>query len=243
MKKVVYRREKTHDDSGKLKEPKAGTPAKVVLYCIVVTAVLYVILIFIEKSIVNADDRKEVYVTVKEVPANLEITKANISDYFRLEDRPESVIPDGCITQDIQLLGHITDRVIQNNEIITVSSLSTQDERTKDIEHPIEVSLNASNLSQFVGGVLRTGDYVNVWSVRTDTVNGEKVTQTKNICSHAYVTRTFSSSGEAAGEGDSDIATMIINIVIPAEQEEEFNTAIAEGTLRVGRYLYEYSDR
>ena len=36
---------------------------------------------------------------------------------------------------------------------------------------------------------------------------------------------------------------MIINIVIPAEQEEEFNTAIAEGTLRVGRYLYEYSDR
>ena len=148
---------------------------------------LYALLIFIEKSIVNADDRKEVYVTVKEVPANIEITQVNISDYFRLEDRPESVIPDGCITQDIQLLGHITDRVIQNNEIVTVSSLSTQDERTKDIEHPIEVSLNASNLSQFVGGVLRTGDYVNVWSVRTDTVNGEKVTQTKNICSLSLI--------------------------------------------------------
>lgn len=51
MKKVVYRREKTHDDSGKLKEPKAGTPAKVVLYCIVVTAVLYVLLIFIENRL------------------------------------------------------------------------------------------------------------------------------------------------------------------------------------------------
>ena len=57
------------------------------------------------------------------------------------------------------------------------------------------------------------------------------------------MTRTFSSAGEAAGEVDSDSATMIMNIVTPAEQEEEFNTAIAEGTLRVGRYLYEYSDR
>ena len=34
------------------------------------------------------------YVTVKEVPANIEITQVNISDYFRLEDRPESVIPE-----------------------------------------------------------------------------------------------------------------------------------------------------
>lgn len=83
MKKVVYRREKTHDDSGKLKEPKAGTPAKVVLYCIVVTAVLYVLLIFIEKSIVNADDRRGVYVTVKEVPANIEITEINIFGLFQ----------------------------------------------------------------------------------------------------------------------------------------------------------------
>lgn len=237
MRKIIYQRKKAQEDGS---EPKKGISAKVILYCIIVTAALYVLLIFIEKSIVNADDKAQVYVTVKEVPDNLEISELNIAEYFKIEDRPESVIPDGCITQAEQLVGHITDRALLKNEIITVTSLSTQDERTKDIAHPIEVSLNASNLSQFVGGVLRTGDYINIWSVKSYTVNGETITETENICNHAYVTRTFSSSGEAAAEGDSDMATMIINIVIPAEQEEEFNTAVVDGTLRVGRYLYEY---
>lgn len=241
MKKIVYTRNKTHEDDKELKAVKSGTSAKVILYCIIVTLVLYILMIFIEKSIVNADDKKEVYVAVKQVPDNFEITVSNIADYFKLEDRPESAIPDGCITQDVQLVGFITDRVILKNEIVTTASLSTQDERTKDIAHPIEVSLNASNLAQLVGGVLRTGDYINIWSVKSYTVNGEKMTETKNICRHAYVTRTFSSSGEAATDENSDVATMIINIIIPAEQEKEFNTAIVEGTLRVGRYLYDYN--
>lgn len=238
MKKVVYRRKKVQD--GDEKERKGGTSAKVILYSIVVTAVLYVLLIFVEKTLVNVDDRKEVYVTVKEVPADVEISVINLDEYFKLEERPVSVIPDGSITQSEELVGCITDRAILKNEIVTHTSLSTQDERTKDIAHPIEVSLNASNLAQVVGGVLRTGDYINIWSVKSNNVNGETVTVTKNICSHAYVTRSFSSTGEAAQEGDTDMATMIINVIIPAEMEEEFNTAIVGGTLRVGRYLYDY---
>lgn len=239
MKKIVYRRKKTQENNGDVKEAKGGVSAKVILYSIIVTAALYAVLVFIEKSIVNSDDRSQVYVAVKEVPQNLEISEINIAEYFKFVDRPDSAIPDGCIVQDTGLVGHITDRTISKNEIVTVNSLSTRDERTKDITHPIEVSLNASNLSQFVGGVLRTGDYINIWSVKSCTVNGEDVTETKQICSHAYVTRAFSSSGEAAAEGDSDMAAMIINIVISEEQEEEFNAAIVEGTLRVSRYLYD----
>lgn len=239
MKKIVYRRKKTQENGGDAKAAKGGVSAKVILYSIIVTAALYAVLVFIEKSIVNSDDRSQVYVAVKEVPQNLEISEINIAEYFKFVDRPDSAIPDGCIVQDTGLVGHITDRTISKNEIVTVNSLSTRDERTKDINHPIEVSLNASNLSQFVGGVLRTGDYINIWSVKSCTVNGEDVTETKQICSHAYVTRAFSSSGEAAAEGDSDMAAMIINIVIPEEQEEEFNAAIVEGTLRVSRYLYD----
>lgn len=242
MKKIVYRRKKTQENDGDVKAAKGGVSAKVILYSIIVTAALYAVLVFIEKSIVNSDDRSPVYVAVKEVPQNMEISEINITEYFKLVDRPDSVIPDGCIVQDTGLIGHITDRTISKNEIVTVTSLSTRDERTKDIVHPIEVSLNASNLSQFVGGVLRTGDYINIWSVKSYTVNGEDVTETKQICSHAYVTRAFSSSGEAAAEGDSDMAAMIVNIVIPEEQEEEFNAAIVEGTLRVSRYLYDAAE-
>ena len=198
-------------------------------------------MIFIEKSVINADDNKIVYVAVKEVPENTLVTEENIGTYFEAKERALSAVPDKAIENGAELYGMYTDRVINKNEIVTGESFSSLDERTKDIEHPIEVSLNASNLSQLVGGVLRTGDYINIWSVKSNTINGEKITETKNICSHVYVTRTFSSSGEIASEDNADMATMIVNIIIPAEQEEEFNTAIVEGTLRVGRYLYDYA--
>jgi hypothetical protein len=240
MKRINYRREK--EQGGKeSKENKAGLSARVILYCIIITVVLYVLMIFIEKSVINADDNKIVYVAVKEVPENILVTEENIGTYFEAKERALSAVPDKAIENGAELYGMYTDRVINKNEIVTGESFSSLDERTKDIEHPIEVSLNASNLSQLVGGVLRTGDYINIWSVKSNTINGEKITETKNICSHVYVTRTFSSSGEIASEDNADMATMIVNIIIPAEQEEEFNTAIVEGTLRVGRYLYDYA--
>ena len=84
MKKIVYTRNKTHEDDKELKAVKAGTSAKVILYCIIVTLVLYILMIFIEKSIVNADDKKEVYVAVKQVPDNV----LKLSKRSGINDKP-----------------------------------------------------------------------------------------------------------------------------------------------------------
>ena len=179
------------------------------------------------------------YVSVKEVPENLLITAENIGGYFALMERPLSAVPDNAVENAAELYGKYTGRMIDKNEILTGKSFSSLDERTRGIEHPIEVSLNASSLSQMVGGVIRAGDYINIWAVKNTNINGESVTKTENICTHAYVTRTFTSSGEEASGNDKDKATLVINIIIPAEQEEEFNRAIVEGTVRVGRYMYD----
>ena len=235
MKKIIYRQKK----ADKVKKEKGGVSAKVILCSVIVAAVLYALLIFVEKSIVDSEATKQVYVSVKEVPENLLITAENIGGYFALMERPLSAVPDNAVENAAELYGKYTDRVIDKNEILTGKSFSSLDERTRGIEHPIEVSLNASSLSQMVGGVIRAGDYINIWAVKNTNINGESVTKTENICTHAYVTRTFTSSGEEASGNDKDKATLVINIIIPAEQEEEFNRAIVEGTVRVGRYMYD----
>lgn len=235
MKKIIYRQKK----ADKVKKEKSGVSAKVILCSVIVSAVLYALLIFVEKSIVDSEDTKQVYVSVKEVPENLLITAENIGGYFALMERPLSAVPDNAVENATELYGKYTGRVIDKNEILTGKSFSSLDERTRGIEHPIEVSLNASSLSQMVGGVIRAGDYINIWAVKNTNINGESVTKTENICTHAYVTRTFTSSGEEASGNDKDKATLVINIIIPAEQEEEFNRAIVEGTVRVGRYMYD----
>lgn len=235
MKKIVYRQKK----ADKVKKEKGGVSAKVILCSVIVAAVLYALLIFVEKSIVDSEATKQVYVSVKEVPKDILVTDENMSEYFALKERPLSAVPDNAVSDGKELMGKYTDRVIDKNEILTGKSFSSLDERTKGIEHPIEVSLNASSLSQMVGGVIRAGDYINIWAVKNSNINGESVTESKNICTHAYVTRTFTSSGEEASGNDKDKATLVINIIIPAEQEEEFNRAIVEGTVRVGRYMYD----
>lgn len=235
MKKIVYRQKK----ADKVKKEKGGVSAKVILCSVIVAAVLYALLIFVEKSIVDSEATKQVYVSVKEVPKDILVTDENMSEYFALKERPLSAVPDNAVSDGKELMGKYTDRVIDKNEILTGKSFSSLDERTRGIEHPIEVSLNASSLSQMVGGVIRAGDYINIWAVKNTNINGESVTKTENICTHAYVTRTFTSSGEEASGNDKDKATLVINIIIPAEQEEEFNRAIVEGTVRVGRYMYD----
>lgn len=235
MKKIIYRQKK----ADKVKKEKSGVSAKVILCSVIVSAVLYALLIFVEKSIVDSEDTKQVYVSVKEVPENLLITAENIGGYFALMERPLSAVPDNAVENAAELYGKYTGRMIDKNEILTGKSFSSLDERTRGIEHPIEVSLNASSLSQMAGGVIRAGDYINVWAVKSTNINGESVTKTESICTHAYVTRAFTSSGEEASGNDKDKATLVINIIIPAEQEEEFNRAIVEGTVRVGRYMYD----
>lgn len=235
MKKIVYRQKK----ADKVKKEKGGVSAKVILCSVIVAAVLYALLIFVEKSIVDSEATKQVYVSVKEVPKDILVTDENMSEYFALKERPLSAVPDNAVSDGKELMGKYTDRVIDKNEILTGKSFSSLDERTRGIEHPIEVSLNASSLSQMVGGVIRAGDYINIWAVKNSNINGESVTESKNICTHAYVTRTFTSSGEEAAGDDKDKATLVINIIIPAEQEEEFSRAIVEGTVRVGRYMYD----
>lgn len=235
MKKIIYRTKK----ADRVKKEKGGISAKVILCSVIVSAVLYALLIFVEKSIVDHEETKQVYVSVKEVPENLLITAENMGVYFTLTERPLSAVPDNAVENAAELYGKYTDRIIAGNEILTDKSFSGLDERTKGIEHPIEVSLNASNLSQMAGGVIRAGDYINIWAVKNTNINGESVTESEKICTHAYVTRTFTSSGEEAALDDKEKAALVINIIIPAEQEEEFNRAIVEGTVRVGRYMYD----
>ena len=100
--------------------------------------------------------------------------------------------------------------------------------------------MNANNLSQVVGGILREGDRINIWSVTETNNNGVGKVTAEKICDYAYVTRVFTAAGvQVNAASGNDSAAMVINIIIPEEKEQEFNIALEKGTLRVGRCMYE----
>ena len=214
----------------RIKESRGRTPdVKVLVYSFVVTLTLYALLLFIERTVLSSDDYTTVYVAQTDIGRNTVITADNSGILFAAKERKSDWLPDNCITDISQLVGMMTVQDIVKNEVMTDS-----------IESPIEVAMNANNLSQVVGGILREGDRINIWSVTETNNNGVGKVTAEKICDYAYVTRVFTAAGvQVNADSGNDSAAMVINIIIPEEKEQEFNIALEKGTLRVGRCMYE----
>lgn len=242
MKKIAYKREKNILEKQNKSDNGSHSSIRVrsFVFCLIAAFILYMVMLYIERSVLNSDEKVPVYVTGKEIVKDTLITEENAADYLVCEERSVSELPQGYITDIKEVTDMITDRTYAKNEVITISGFVSEQDRVSEIENPVEVSLNANTLSQVVGGVLRAGDYINIWSVQTASAYDLKTTQAVRICSHAYVTRAFTSSGvQIDRDATEEQATTVINIVIPADKEEEFNLALANGTIRVGRCLYD----
>lgn len=225
-----------------IKEKKQRKPlnVKVLIYSFIVTLVLYALMLFIERTVLESVDYTMVYVAGRDIEKNTTITASNIDDFFSRQERRSDYLPQGCVTDAGQLIGRFTQHAIVKNEIITISALADVDRRVEKIKEPVEVSMNASILSQVVGGVLREGDRINIWSVTEKNQNGEGTIEAEKICDYVYVTRVFTAAGVEVGTNSKeDDAAMVVNIVIPAEKEEDFNIALEKGTLRIGRCMYD----
>lgn len=242
MKKIKYEK-KEQKEKAKLKEQKEARrfSVKLAFYSFIITILLYIIMVFVEKVIINAEDTILVYVSASDIEKDVDITWDNFDMYFKQEYRAISTLPGKIVTNANALVGMITDRQIQENEVITMDSFSSVDNRVKGIVNPVEISFNVANIAQVVGGVLREGDYINIWSVKTVRENGYNDTKAEQICRLAYVTRAFTSTGAEVGRGveNSDEATVVINIIISAKDEAAFNKAIVDGTVRVSRVMYD----
>lgn len=210
------------------------------LYSFLVSFALYVLMLFVERGMLNDKEYVSVYVTASAVDKETVITAENVGVYFTLQVRESNSLPEGYITNTGMLEGKILSRDYVKNEIITMSGFTDIDERIAGIENPVEVSFNAGNLSQVTGGVLRAGDYINIWSVSEGTGYDRSSIMAEPICRYAYVSRVFNASGEEVRNDDRDgHAATVINIIIPSDMEEKFNIALTKGTLRAGRCIYE----
>ncbi len=220
---------------------KDSVNIKVFIYCFIATVILYLMLVAFEAAIIAKDEKIAVYVAMTDIEENVLITEENFGLYFMLEKRSVSSLPADYIINPGDIIGCLTMQSIKAKEIIIADRFVNEWELITDIENPVEVSLNAANLAQVVGGVIRTGDYINIWSVSNRTSNGVQEYEARLIYEKAYVTRVFTSTGEEINREIDEGAAMIINIVIPSSLESVFNKTMAEGQLRLSR-VYDSTD-
>ena len=131
------------------------------LIALVAAIIIFVVLTIIQRNIVNAGEKVSIIVANAEVPAGVTLTQETVQQFFTMQARLKSEVPANSFTSGHQIVGMITARKLSPNEVLTSNALKNEN-YYKDIEDPVELSIDVSKLSHAVSGTLRAGDLVDL---------------------------------------------------------------------------------
>lgn len=220
----------------------------------IVAFILFICLIVIEKSVINQEKKEMVYQVVSDISTGTKVTETNFDSFFKLKEVQVSLIPQNYITDKEAILNKFVNKEYKAKDIITTDGITDTEKMYKDsIENPVEVSFSGASLDVVVSGIIKEGDYINMYGLRTPDVEGNmltmatnnlKLTDSKYTFMHVYVTKVFNSSGEqiestAEASADEDKSTLMFNVIIREQDVEVFNEMTCNCTMKVAKVLYD----
>lgn len=232
------KKEQLKENSNKSVRMKMGTTKRLII-SFLISAMFFCLCIIMIKSMVKEEEKVTVVVATEAIPENLKITDIN-RKYFTIKEIPVSILPEGVLKDIEQVNGYFTVCKISKNQILTTNFFADKMDSITMSEKTVEVSVGTGSISQIVGGTIREGDIVNISSVTGDYATDENGDNTYvytavTIAEGAYVTKTFTSAGTSVESHDAEQSVTVINLLLPAEDENEFNAALEAGTLRISR--------
>ena len=174
--------------------------------------------------------------SVKSLKEGTVINEETVKKYFSVEQRQKNTVSSNALMDMEKLIGKRTSIELYANDVITTAQFSDINEKLHEISDPVETSINANDLSQLVGGILREGDTIDI-SVIGD--EGQLVYELRDV----YVTKAFDSSGQIidenlneAGDGTtSNENAMIINVIIEKSDEALLDQQLSNGVVRIAK--------
>lgn len=212
----------------KREKKERKTSLKTIFFSLIVAIAMFFVLVAIETSILDNYEKEKVVVAIQEVENGTEITKENVEDYFYIKEVDKSLVTKDSVLILSDMPGYIVKDNISMGEIVNFNRLVSKTSVLANIKVPVETSLKVADLSDLVGGTIRSGDLINISVVNKETNENEEIL--KNV----FVSQAFDSSGAALTQVE-DKPAITINVIIDKSFESEFNTRINQGKVRVSK--------
>lgn len=209
----------------KEKQRKNILPGAIIIG-ILVSAIIYIVMLNMEKNMLTAYEKGTIYVASKSIPKGIEIEESNYIDFFAPKEIDKSIIPTSAITNKKQLIGLVPSNKIDEGTLITSGMFESINEITKDMKEPVIAGFTVNDIYQVAGGTLRAGDRIHIYNVKEDNT-------AVLIWSNIYVKQVFDKTGASIPNTNSTAAAQIINIYMDSSDIEQFYSDIAIGSLRV----------
>lgn len=201
---------------------------KCALLALVCSVSLFLIMLRMEQAALSSYEKGTVWVAAKEIPKGLTLEEGNWQEYLAQRQMDRNIIPDAGITGTEAVVGHAAVYSIEPGTVLTGGMFESPQEILKQIEEPVVAGFKVEDLYQMVGGVLRPGDRIHIFSLN-------ETGEVKSVWENLYVQQAFDSNGNSVDVGDRTTAVSRINIYIDRDDVEEFYAGLAAGSLRVVR--------
>lgn len=197
-----------------------------VIAALIAAVGVFTAMVQIEKKALSEYERRNIYTAVREIPKGEKITRENYESYLCLNAVDKRIVPDTALADPEKIVGLYAKMTIDEGMLLSGGMFEEQDEITARMEQPVIAGFKADDLYQVVGGVLRAGDRIHIYTVSESGL-------ARLIWKDVFVERVFDGAGSVIAGGDGGAAAQRVNIYLDAGEVERFYTELACGTLRV----------
>ncbi len=197
-----------------------------ILAALVAAISIFGVMVHTEKSVMEDFEKKEVILTTALIPKGMELTEENLSTYTRVATVDSAGVSADAVTDVSELAGLMSECDIEPGTLLNHSMFLSVDEITRGMREPVLVGIKAEDLYQAVGGVLRQGDRIHVYTEEEET--GEVTLRWDSL----YVASSFDSAGNRVEPG-TEASTLRFNVYLDRKDVEEFYREITSGNLRI----------
>ncbi len=196
--------------------------AKWILVAIVGMAVSVFVIVYVFKG-----DNDSVMTCVSGINKGTIITEDNIDDLFEPEGSGNLIIPSDAVKDRESIMGKAFKYNVSSGTVLAEGMLADADSIGVMLNNPVVAGIRATDISQFVGGIIRKGDYIDISVIDNNT--GECI----NVMNSVYVAGAYNSDGTEIEDGKG--CAMLLNILIEKESESYLNSMLSLGTIRICR--------
>ena len=212
------------DEEKKVKRKVKGVAPGVIIAAFVAAAVVYGVLIYTEKKLLEKEPERLVAVAAEEIKKGRDLYIEGPGKNVEYRSVPESIVPEGA-ADTWDLSSFYAAGVINKGSILTKSMLAESSEYKRKLANPVLIGFKAEDYYQTAGGKIGKGDKIHIY---VEDEEGEVTLRWSDI----YVADAFDASGEEIIPGN-DGKSVRFNIYLEKKDVEEFYEKMESKSIRV----------
>lgn len=187
--------------------------------------VMFTVMIQIEKNALAQYEKSLIYIASADIPRGQIITENNYIKYFEERQMDKTCIPPSAVSSLEQIRDLVAKTDIEQGVLLTQGMFEPLNKILETMDDPVIAGFKAEDLYQVVSGVLRSGDRVNIYSVKEEGVT--------LVWQNVFVQQVFDASGTVIAAGDMSTAAQRVNVYLDQKDVEQFYEELATGSLRM----------